>query len=71
MLATMPGLLSALIATMVLGFWLLHSYSKPKQCYPPGPKGLPIIGSLLEIDNERPWITYDKWVKEYGEFSPF
>ncbi|KAH6904124.1 cytochrome P450 98A3 [Coprinopsis sp. MPI-PUGE-AT-0042] len=34
---------------------------------PPGPKGLPIIGSALEVPSQRPWLTYTKWRKEYGD----
>lgn len=33
---------------------------------PPGPKGWPIIGSLLEMPQERTWLVYDKWFKIYG-----
>lgn len=46
----------------------LYKATRPKPRYPPGPKGLPVIGSLLDINQERPWITYGKWAKEYGEF---
>lgn len=35
--------------------------------YPPGPKGYPMIGSLLEAPTERPWLTYAKWGITYGE----
>lgn len=47
---------------------LAFVYIRPKPHYPPGPKGLPLIGSLLDINQERPWITYGKWAREYGEF---
>ncbi|KAH8652257.1 cytochrome P450 [Xylariales sp. PMI_506] len=47
--------------------WMLWSFSKPKHHFPPGPKGRPVIGSLLDINNERPWITYNKWAKQYGD----
>ncbi|KXN80704.1 O-methylsterigmatocystin oxidoreductase [Leucoagaricus sp. SymC.cos] len=33
---------------------------------PPGPKGLPIIGSLLEMPMIKPWVVYNEWSKEYG-----
>lgn len=61
---------ASLAAVLSLGplLWLLYNFSKPKPNYPPGPKGLPIIGSLLDINSERPWITYQKWAEQYGEF---
>jgi hypothetical protein len=34
---------------------------------PPGPKGLPIIGNLLDIPQEKPWVVYDKWAKQFGK----
>jgi hypothetical protein len=62
----MDASLAVLFAPALL-FWLLYNYSKPKRRFPPGPKGLPIIGSLLDINNERPWITYGQWASQYGE----
>jgi len=35
--------------------------------YPPGPKGYPIIGSLLEAPTGKTWLTYAEWGKTYGE----
>jgi len=35
--------------------------------YPPGPKGYPFIGSLLEAPTEKPWLTYAEWGETYGE----
>jgi len=35
--------------------------------YPPGPKGYPIIGNLLDAPAEKPWITYAEWGQTYGE----
>jgi len=32
----------------------------------PGPKGIPILGSALEI-GDYPEKTYMKWAREYGE----
>jgi hypothetical protein len=60
--------LTASLSMGVLASWLLYTYLKPKPNYPPGPRGLPLIGSLLEINNERPWITYSKWAAQYGKY---
>jgi hypothetical protein len=34
---------------------------------PPGPKGLPLVGNILQIPQKLPWEGYDKLCKEYGE----
>ncbi|KAF9044304.1 cytochrome P450 [Panaeolus papilionaceus] len=36
---------------------------------PPGPKGFPLIGSLLEVPRleGEPWKTYDQWRRKYGD----
>lgn len=44
----------------------IYKWLQPKPRYPPGPKGLPVIGSLLDINNERPWITYSEMAKQHG-----
>ncbi|KAI5988963.1 cytochrome P450 [Pisolithus albus] len=33
---------------------------------PPGPRGLPFIGSLFDIDIAAPWTTYERWGKHFG-----
>jgi hypothetical protein len=33
---------------------------------PPGPKGLPIIGNLLDMPTSDEWMTFQKWSKESG-----
>ena len=65
-------------ATILYGFaaataiwWLNNILQKhranPKNLpLPPGPKGYPIIGSLLDFPTYRPWLTYNEWFKVYG-----
>ncbi|KAH9476141.1 Cytochrome P450 monooxygenase COX2 [Psilocybe cubensis] len=38
---------------------------------PPGPKGYPIIGSVLQVPHKNPWLVYDQWFKKYGDMVYF
>ncbi|KAH6919268.1 cytochrome P450 [Coprinopsis sp. MPI-PUGE-AT-0042] len=38
---------------------------------PPGPKGLPVIGNLLDIPQDKPWLVYNEWAKKYGDVMYF
>lgn len=33
---------------------------------PPGPFPLPIIGTVGRIPMSKPWITFERWAKEYN-----
>ncbi|QKX55411.1 uncharacterized protein TRUGW13939_02504 [Talaromyces rugulosus] len=33
---------------------------------PPGPPRLPLIGNLHQAPTDAPWLTYQKWIKQYG-----
>lgn len=39
--------------------------------YPPGPPSWPIIGNLLDIPKEAPWIAYANMSKNYGKGNIF
>lgn len=34
---------------------------------PPGPKGWPIIGNILDIPQKNSWLTYSEWRRKYGD----
>jgi hypothetical protein len=38
---------------------------------PPGPKGLPLVGNLLDMPVEREWLTFARWGEVWGSFVIF
>lgn len=34
---------------------------------PPGPKRLPILGNVFDLNVFEPWLTYTDWAKKYGD----
>jgi hypothetical protein len=48
-------------------YFLASGFNKRKQLpYPPGPKGVPVIGNLLQMPKRYEHQVYREWCKEYG-----
>jgi hypothetical protein len=45
--------------------------SRTPRRYPPGPRGLPLLGNLFDIPQSSPWETYTRWGKQYGKRAQF
>ncbi|KAF7343507.1 hypothetical protein MSAN_01971000 [Mycena sanguinolenta] len=50
----------------ILVFTLRWRDQRSRLPLPPGPKGLPILGNLLDIPADRPWEAYYRWSKEFN-----
>jgi hypothetical protein len=55
----------------ILGLIVLYTtryLASPYRKLPPGPRGYPIIGNLLEMGGGGQWLKFSEWQKKYGEF---
>lgn len=34
--------------------------------YPPGPRGMPVLGNALQIPQTHGWVQFSRWAEEYG-----
>ena len=57
-----------------LGLIVLYTsryITSPYRKLPPGPRGYPIIGNLLEMRGTGQWHKFAKWHNKYGQFVTY
>lgn len=53
-----------------VGVYLIKQlFAKNHARYPPGPRGLPLVGNIQDIPHVKPWLTFAEWGKKYGDIS--
>jgi len=57
------------VTLFVLALWLVHRRRQSESRLPPGPKGWPVIGNLLDMPLDYPWVTYAVWGRRYGPIT--
>ena len=69
-----PFLLSVGVVSFALLLWMFtpnRGANSRDLRFPPGPKPLPLIGNLHQVNTAEPWLTYTAWKGIYGEFDLF
>lgn len=60
------------LLTSVLLLWVKSAISRLEQrhssVHPPGPKGLSIVGNVLDVPATSAWLVYEQWARTYGKF---
>lgn len=67
------GLNSLHVAVVSLGVLVLSAMlfrRRRRLPYPPGPKGFPLIGNILEMPSSHEWIKFADWGEQYGMPCP-
>lgn len=58
----------AFAALLIYRMWYRKRFEKfLGYSLPPGPRGLPLIGNLLDMPSEKEWLTFAEWGKKYGK----
>ncbi|KAK0434401.1 cytochrome P450 [Desarmillaria tabescens] len=55
------------IISLISATWFTFYRTRRNEPFPPGPKGLPLAGNLLDIPSEKEWLTFAKWGEIYGD----
>ncbi|GJE96465.1 cytochrome P450 [Phanerochaete sordida] len=54
------------LALIVATFFAIQFFKQQRRRYPPGPKGLPVVGNMFDVPLENGWRIFRDWSREYG-----
>ncbi|KAK0501166.1 cytochrome P450 [Armillaria luteobubalina] len=64
-----PPDISIAFVGLILAWYLFRKSSRSTAPFPPGPRGLPFIGNLLDMPSEKEWLTFAEWGGKYGDIT--
>ncbi|KAJ7708771.1 cytochrome P450 [Mycena rosella] len=60
------GVLALGVAVLIATLYYTRKKKKIVAPFPPGPRGLPILGNAADLPQSLPWLTFSRWAKEHG-----
>lgn len=66
-ISALPALDVSLGILFLAALWRLISRKTPSM--PPGPRGLPLLGNVLNMPTTESWLVFAQWAKTYGMSS--
>ncbi|KAK0436558.1 cytochrome P450 [Armillaria borealis] len=61
--------LSITLVGLLFAWHLFRRTRRSTAQFPPGPRGLPLIGNLLDMPSQKEWLTFAKWGERYGDIT--
>ncbi|TCD69399.1 hypothetical protein EIP91_007746 [Steccherinum ochraceum] len=57
-----------ILVCVCIAYFAYRSSFQLRNPLPPGPKGLPLVGSALDVPEKFSWLKFREWSHQYGSF---
>ncbi|KAI5121914.1 hypothetical protein M0805_000243 [Coniferiporia weirii] len=63
---SLPSAAALSCVVLFVGTWLARRNRAARAPYPPGPKGLPLVGNIFDMPDSEEWEKARQWGNQYG-----